>query len=543
MTGPIGARRHIVATAHPLASAAADDVLREGGTAVDAAIAAQTVLGVVEPHASGLAGGSLLLVWTAADRRLAFIEGLAQAPEDVPEDWVVDARGVRIPKARLERCGRVVGVPGTPRTLALAHRRYGRLPWARLFRDAIRLADEGFALAPYLHATLRQRPELAGKAAFARPYFDANGKPLAAGAMLRSPELAGTMRRIAADGAEAVHGGPIAASVIAAVRGDALPGGMTQADLDGYAPQDRDPVELTLFGHRICTAAPPVSGGIALLQQLAILERLGIADEAPGSAEAAHLMIEAGRVARADRRRWIGDPDQAAVPVAGLLESGYLDGRAGMIARRRALDRVRAGMPPGARAPAPSSEPLGQTATSHVSVIDGRGDAVSFTTTINQAFGSDLIASGMVLNDALTNFATRPVRNGRRVANAIAPRKRPITTMAPTIVFGADGRPVLALGAGGGARIIDSVAQTIVGVLAWGWDIRTAISAPRVGAQNGLLELERGTKAAALAPALRAMGHAPEVVEMNAGVQAVAADADGVVGWADPRRDGDARGG
>ena len=536
MSGPVRSATCMVATAHPAASEVALSVLRQGGHAVDAAVAAQAVLGVVEPQASGLGGGGLLLVWTGGDRKLVFIEGLARAPADVPEDWLA-GRDV----ALLQRSGLVVGVPGVVRTLALAHRRYGRLSWDALFADAIRIAEDGFPLPRYLHACLRQRPELARKPPFAGAYFQPDGSPRPVGTILRNPDLATTLRMVAAD-PEAFYRAPFATMLARAVAEDANPGAMRESDLAAYPPVERAPVAITAFGHRIVSAAPPVSGGVTLLQQLATLERLGIADAAPGSAEAAHLMLEAGRLTREDRRRWLGDPDQVAVPTAGLLDPAYLDARAALVDRDRASAVFSAGTPPGTDAASVASDPVAHTATSHLSIIDAGGNAVAFTTTINQLFGSDIVAGGLVLNDALTNFAEQPVRQGRRVLNAIAPNKRPITTMAPTIVFGADDRPLLVLGAGGGARIIDAVAQTILGVLAWGQDVRSAVEAPRFGAQNGPIELEQGTAAASLAPALLRLGHAPEIVEMNAAVQAVMRDRPGLAAWADPRRDGAARG-
>lgn len=529
-------RPFVVATAHPLASAAARAVLEEGGNAIDAAIAAQAVLGVVEPQASGLAGGVLLLAWMAADRQPVFLDGLARAPARVPADWLAGA-----PLAEVQRSGRVVGVPGAMRALAHAHRRFGRRPWAGLFAPAIHLAETGFPLAPYLHASLRARPELADKPWFRAAYFDGSGQPRPPGTTLRNPDLAATLRALAAD-PDALNTGPLARALADAARDHPMPGELTEADLAAYTPVERSPLRAEAFGHGIVTAAPPVSGGVALLQQLLLLERLGIAATAPGSAQAAHLMIEAARLSAADRRRWIGDPDQVVLPLPGLLAPDYLAARAALVSPRRALPGVAAGTPPGADA-TPASTPLGHTATSHLSIIDAAGNTVALTTTINQVFGSDIVVGGMVVNDALTNFAERGVIDGRRAANAIAPGKRPITTMAPTLVLDPAGHPVLALGAGGGARIIDSVAQTLLGVLAWNQDLRAAIEAPRIGGQNGAVELERGTAAATLAPALRALGHDPQVLEMNAAVQAAGSDADGLTGWADPRRDGVALGG
>jgi gamma-glutamyltranspeptidase/glutathione hydrolase len=534
----------MAATANPMASDAANAVLHEGGSAIDAAIAGQMVLAVVEPQSSGLGGGSILLVWDAKTKDLAFYDGLASAPAAAPRDYAHQPDGTAIPPAELDRSGRVVAVPGTLKTMALVHARHGRLPWARLFRDAIAIADAGFPMPGYLHTVLIERKDLAHKPAFAA-YFAADGTPLPAGTMLRNPDLAATLRQVGARGADALTSGPIAADIVAAVAQGPHPGTITQADLAAYQPVRRAPVCLTAFAHLVCSAAPPVAGGVALLQQLAILDRLHIGAETPGSAAAAHLLLEASRLAYADRRSFMGDPDQVQVPTAGLLDPFYLDARARLVQPGRSIAAPEPGDPPVPHAALPGSDPEALPATTHLSIVDDDGNAVSLTTTINLNFGADILVDGMVLNNAITNFATRPVVDGTRVANAAAPGKRPITTMAPTIAFGPGGSPVLVVGAGGGARIIDAVAEVMTGMLAWHMDVRTAIEQPRIGAQNRAEELERGTAAAGLADALRAMGHTTiKTGPMNAGVQAIALAplGPGLQGWGDPHRDGVARG-
>jgi gamma-glutamyltranspeptidase/glutathione hydrolase len=539
--GPATARLHMAATANPLATQAALSVLRDGGSAVDAAIAGQMMLAVVEPQSSGLGGGSLVLVWDATTKKLSYFDGLASAPAAMPADWAHGTNGERIDPHVLDRTGRVVGVPGTLRTLASLHDRWGRLAWARLFRDAIAAAENGFAMPRYLHSVLMERPELAADLAFSE-YFDAAHAPLPIGTVLRNPALARTLRIVAQDGVAAFYTGPLGKDIVAAVASGAYPGTLRPPDLAAYQPRERDPVCIAAFDRRICSAAPPASGGVALLQQLAILDRLHIGDAPPGSVAAAHLFIEAARVSEADRRSFLGDPDYVLVPTTGLLDPFYLDHRARLISPDHAMQRVSPGNPPVRHAILPPSDPVAMPATTHLAIVDDSGDVVSFTTTINLNFGSDIVADGMVLNDAMTNFAEQPLVDGVRVANAAWPGKRPITTMAPTIVFTQDGLPDLVVGAGGGARIIDSVAEVIVGMLAWHQDVRTAIEQPRIGGQNRAQELERDTPAAGLADALRAMGHTPKVATMNAAVQAIAIGPDGLQGWADPRRDGVAAG-
>ncbi|MFS3136261.1 gamma-glutamyltransferase [Gluconacetobacter sacchari] len=538
---PVHATRTMAATANPRASQAALTILRQGGSAVDAAIAAQMMLGVVEPQASGLGGGSALLVWDGEHSRLHFYDGLALAPADVPADYAHDAAGHAWPKETVQRSGRVVGVPGTLRTMALLHRRYGRLPWDRLFQDAIGAARDGFALSPYLHLVLTERPELARLPQFAA-YFDAAGKPLAVGTMLKDPALAATLALIAREGDAPLYDGILGEHLRRAVDTGPLPGRISRADLSRYRVRERTPLCITAFGRRICSAAPPVAGGLSVLQQLAILDRVGIARYQPGSVQAAHFLLEASRLAEADRRRYAADPDFVPVPTDALLDPAYLDARARLIAPDHAAATVRPGTIDGRQAMRPASDPMALPATSHIAIRDAAGNAVSFTTTINLNFGSDLVSDGMVLNNAITNFATRPRIDGQVPANAASPGKRPTTTMSPTIVFGPDGQPEIIIGAGGGARIIDSVVQTLVGRLAWGMSIRDAIDQPRIGAQNHAEELERGSAAERLAPMLEAMGHKPKIDIMNAAVQAVVVTPRGLEGWADPHRDGVAMG-
>ena len=441
----------------------------------------------------------------------------------------------------LDRTGRVVGVPGTLRTLAVLHARAGKLAWERLFCDAIATADGGFAMPHYLHAILSERPELAHEAAFAG-YFDSAGVALRVGAMVRNPALAATVRQIATRGANAFYDGTIAKDIVAAAMTGRYPGVLTTDDLAGYQVHQRDPVCVMAFDRRICSAAPPASGGVALLQQVALLDRLHIDQASPGSVEAAHLFIEAARLSEADRRSFLGDPDYVLVPTTGLLDPFYLDPRARLVSADHAMAQVWPGSPPVRHASLPPSDPVAMPATTDLAIVDDAGDAVSFTTTINLNFGSDIVVDGVVLNDAVTNFAEQPVVAACGWRMRRRPGKRPITTMAPTIVFSRDGTPELIVGAGGGAHIINSVAETILGVLAWHQDVRTAIEQPRIGGQNRAQELERDTKAADLADRLRVMGHVPKVVRMNAAVQAIAITPNGLEGWADPRRDGVALG-
>lgn len=541
---PLRAQRQMVVSAHPLASEAGLAMLRAGGSAADAAVAVQMVLSVVEPHASGLGGGALALHWDAATRSLTHLEGLSAAPAAATATLVRDTDGSALGTATVARSGRSVGVPGAVALVADLHARHGRLPWATLMAPAIAAAEQGFPVPPYLHQVLRQRAgDLARRPDLRALYLDAEGQPLAAGATLRNPAQAEALRMIGALGARALQDGPLAATVLAAASAPPVPTLLTAADLAGYRVRERAPVCAAAFGRRICGAAPPSSGGVAVLQMLAMLERLGIAREAPDGAAAAHLFLEASRLAAADRRRWVGDPDFVQVPLEGLLDPGYVATRAALVAGGRAMSEATAGDPPRRHgALPPTAVPIAEAATSHVSIVDGAGNAIAFTTTNNLNFGADLLAAGFSLNNAMTNFTANPGTAAAPAQNRMQGGKRPATTMAPTIVFGADGTPEIVVGAGGGARIIDSVAMALVEMLAWNRTPGEAVARPRIGAQAVAVEIERNSAAAPLAEALRAMGHEPRLVDISTGLQILRRDARGLEGAADPRRDGAARG-
>jgi gamma-glutamyltranspeptidase/glutathione hydrolase len=542
--GPARATRHMVAAAHPLAAQAGLDMLRAGGSAADAAVAAQAVLSVVEPHATGLLGGALLVHWDAATRRIGGYEGIASAPAAATSRLVEGADGTRVGAATVARSGRSVGVPGTLRMLALVHADHGKLPWRDLFAPAIRAAELGAPISPVLHRVLSTRPvELARDAEIHAIFFGADGKPLPEGTVVRNPAQAAALRQIATAGPDALYRGQLGRAVLDSTAREPVPGWMTAQDLASYEAKRRDPVCSAAFGRQVCSAAPPSSGGVAVQQQLGMLERLGIAGMAPDSAEAAHLILEASRLALADRRRWLGDPDMVPVPTRQLVAPAYLAERAGAVRPGRAMEEVRAGNPLERHGALPTpSDPLALAGTSHVSVVDAAGNAIAFTTTNNLNFGAERLAGGIALNNGLTNFAVDPGPPEAPAFNRLQGGKRPVTTMAPTIVLGADGTPELVVGAGGGARIVDSVTVAVVEVLAWRADAFRATARPRIGAQNGAEELEAGTPATGLAEALTAMGHKPRVGEMNTGLQLIRRIPGGWEGAADPRRDGAALG-
>lgn len=536
---PARATRQMVASAHPLASQAGLAMLRAGGSAVDAAVAAALVLSVVEPQASGLGGGALMLAWDQPAARLHHYEGVSAAPAQVGSRLLAPAEQGTPEGFTIARSARAAAVPGEMALLGMAHARHGRLPWARLFPPALAAAEQGFPLPTELHTVLQRSPAAyAAVPALRALFFSADGVPLPAGTLVRNPTQAEALRLLAARGAAGLYEGPIAEAMVRAVAEAPHPGTLGLADLSAYRAHEREPLCGQAFGHRVCSAAPPSSGGIAVLQQLGLLERLGYARVPAGSVAATHLLLEASRLATADRRRWAADPDQVAVPTAGLVAPGYLDQRAALVASDRAMASAPAGDPPQRRgALPPEAESLILAGTSHVSVIDAAGNAVALTVTNNLNFGARVLPMGFPLNNGLSNFATDPAAQ-----NAMAPGKRPATTMAPTIVFGADGRPVIVLGAGGGAWIIDAVVAGLAEMLAHGADPQAAVALPRIGAQNGAAMLERNTPAAAQQETLKALGHDTRVVAVDTGMQALRATSRGIDGGADPRRDGVALG-
>ncbi|MCO6416434.1 gamma-glutamyltransferase [Siccirubricoccus sp. KC 17139] len=536
------AQRQMVAAAHPMAAEAGMAMLRAGGTAVDAAIATQAMLGLVEPQSSGLGGGALALHWDAATRQLSAWDGREVAPAAAPPNlFLKDGQPMGFLAAAIG--GRAVGVPGTMRMLEALHQAQGRLPWAELFAPAIAAAEKGFEVSPRLAALIAQEAAHLQQDREARALFLPDGKPLAAGATLRNPAYAATLRAIAEQGAEALHRGPIAAEIAAAIRAHPNPGLMTTDDLAGYAPKRREALCGPYRGVTVCGFPPPSSGGATVLQILGILSHQNLADLDPRGLDAAHLLGEAGRIAFADRNRYLADADQVPVPLRGLLDPTYLLIRAQLLDRDRALAEPRAGNPPWQAGPPPASQPpQPESGTSHVSIVDAAGDVLALTTTVEDLFGARLMVRGFFLNNELTDFSFLPEVNGRPVANRVGPGKRPRSSMSPTIVFGADGQPMLVLGSAGGSRIIGHVAQTLVAVLDWGMEPQAAVSLPRVGALNAGLELEAGTAAAGLAPALEARGFPVELRTMTSGLHVIRIlrGPEGVrlQGGADPRREG-----
>ncbi|MFQ5774046.1 MAG: gamma-glutamyltransferase [Kiloniellaceae bacterium] len=537
---PVRAERQMVAAANPLAAETGLRLLRAGGSALDAAIATQMVLNLVEPQSSGIGGGGFLLHFDAATGEVAAYDGRETAPAEATPDLFLKPDGEPMAFWDAVVGGRSVGVPGLLRMLELAHRAHGRLPWARLFEPAIELAEAGFPVSPRLHALIAADKHLKAFPATAAYFHDAAGDPPAVGSRLKNPAFAATLRRIAREGADAFYTGPIAAEIVAAVRGAARnPGKMSLADLAGYRAKRRAPVCAPYRSSRVCGMPPPTSGGVAVLQILGILARFDLAALAPNSLEAVHLIAEASRLAFADRNRFLGDPDFVDVPLARLLDPDYLRRRAGLISPTASLGTAAPGLPAQNGAMPAQPDP---PSTTHLVVVDARGNAVSLTASIESAFGSRLTAAGFLLNNELTDFSFRPVVEGRAVANRVEPGKRPRSSMAPSLVLDRQGRLVMAVGSPGGSRIIGYVVKALVASLDWGLDMQAAIGLPNAVNRNGATELEAGTALAALKARLEALGHEVRVRALTSGLHGIAVSAGGLVGGADPRREGVVRG-
>ncbi|MSP04155.1 MAG: gamma-glutamyltransferase [Acetobacteraceae bacterium] len=538
------AKRHMIAAAHPAAAAAGLAILQAGGNAVDAAVAVQMALTLVEPQSSGIGGGAFLVLHDAATNQVTSWDGRETAPAAVTPDLFLTPDGQPLPFLQAVLGGRAVGVPGAVRMLEAVHKAHGKLPWADLIAPAIALAAKGFPVSPRLaaaiaadEAQLKRHPAI--RAYFLRP----NGTPMPAGTMLANPALAETLRAIATDGANALHKGAIAAEIATTIRTDANPGLMTTDDLAAYQPIQRPPVCGLYRAHRICGMGPPSSGGVTVLQVLGLLEHFDLPRMDPNSADVAMLIGEAERLASADRARYLADTDFVPAPIAGLLAPGYLTLRAQLIDPARANHAPRAGNPRwgGQRnlAPAPAQPENG---TSHMSIVDATGNAVAMSTTIEARFGSHLLVRGFILNNQLTDFSFRPEIDGRPVANRVEAGKRPRSSMSPTLVYAPDGKLAHVVGSPGGDLIIGFVVQTLLHLLDWQANPQAALAAAHILSRGEAIELEADTQAAALAPALEARGQRTQIQPFRSGLQAISITPAGLLGASDPRQEGVALG-
>lgn len=556
------ASSHMAAAANPLAAEAGREMLRRGGSAIDAAIAMQAVLTLVEPQSSGIGGGALIVLWDGQSVRT--YDGRETAPAGATEKLFLQADGQPMPFTQAQIGGRSVGTPGVLRALELAHRKHGRLPWAQLFEPAIELADQGFVISPRLHRLIAADSSIKRSAEMTAYFLNADGSPKASGTLLKNPPLAAALQRIAKEGPDALYKGPIAQEIVAKVQGHANPGSLSLSDLVNYSAKERAPLCTDYKRWQVCGMPPPSSGGIAMAQILGTLQALETRDKrwalapmqpvkastAAGlepTAEAVHLISEVERLAYADRAQYVADSDFVPVPVKGLIDKAYLASRAALVGEH-SMDTAKPGTPPGIQvAYAPDRSPL-RISTSQVVAVDDQGGAVSMTTTIESAFGSHVMVQGFLLNNEMTDFSFIPEENGQKVANRVEPGKRPRSSMAPTLIFDRQsGEFVASLGSPGGSQIIEYVAKTTVGLLDWNLDTQAAINLPNFGSRNGPTELESGQFSPALIQALKDKGHSVNEIDMTSGTQAIVRvkDAQGkasLAGGADPRREGETLG-
>ena len=548
------ARKYMVAAANPLAVEAGYEMLKQGGTAIDAGIATQLVLTLVEPQSSGIGGGAFLMYYDG--KKVQAFDGRETAPSKADEHLFQRPDGTPLSRSEGIVGGRSTGAPGVLRMLALAHKQHGKLPWKTLFGPAIRLSENGFKVSPRLNGLLAWDPHIRKDPAARAYFYGPDGNPRPVGYLLKNPELARTLREIAEGGAEVFYTGRIARDIEAKVKSHPTnPGLLSAADIAAYQPKLREPVCSDYRSYTVCGMPPPSSGGIAVAQMLGMFETRDMKALAPSNgipgADAVHLFSEVGRLAYADRDRYAADTDFVPLPGRGipaLLDKNYLAKRASVIGSR-SMGKAEAGHPPGVEMAWNwgLDNSIEAHSTSHVVAVDQYGAGLSMTTSVEDAFGSRQMVDGFILNNQLTDFSFDSKDANGPVANRVEPGKRPRSAMSPTIVFDKkSGRFVEAIGSPGGPLIINYVAKVLVGTLDWGLNMQQAIALPNFGSRNGPTELEAGRFPVREIDALKARGHTIRIGEQTSGLQGIERmDIHGVSLWfggADPRREGVAKG-
>ncbi|WP_370739796.1 gamma-glutamyltransferase [Falsiruegeria mediterranea] len=538
----VEAQNWMVAAANPHAVEAGAEVLRNGGTAADAMVAVQTVLGLVEPQSSGLGGGAFLVWYDGASQSLTTLDARETAPLAATPRLFQNEAGEPLKFFEAVVGGRSVGTPGTPALLEEAHRRWGRASWPSLFDAGIELAEQGFEVSPRLAGLVERDAERLARFPTTAEYFLPGGAPLQVGDVLTNSAYAQTLNVLAAKGADGFYTGSIAADIVATVRGaEGNPGVLSQTDLALYQVKERDAVCAAYRAYDVCGMGPPSSGALTVGQILGMLYSYDLAALGAENPESWRLIGDASRLAFADRGRYMADSDYVPMPTAGLVDKDYLAERAKLLAGDDALPEVAPGNPEFDHALNwANDEAIELPSTSHISIVDQYGNVLSMTTTIENAFGSRLMTNGFLLNNELTDFSFRTHRDGVPIANRLEPGKRPRSSMSPTIVM-QDGAPVLAIGSPGGSRIIGYVATAIVGWADWGMDVQQALSAPHLVNRFGTYDIEQGTDAEALQTPLEEMGYKVNLRDLTSGLHAIEIG-ETLKGGADPRREGIALG-
>jgi gamma-glutamyltranspeptidase/glutathione hydrolase len=538
---PILAKDWMVAVANPHAATAGARVLKEGGTAADAMVAVQAVLGLVEPQSSGIGGGAFLVWFDATTRELTTLDGRETAPMAATPRLFQKANGERLKFWDAVVGGRSVGVPGTPALMEAAHKKWGQKAWSDLFAEAIDLAESGFAVSPRLAVLVAGDADRLGLFPDTAAYFFRDGKPLVEGSWLTNAEYADVMRRMANEGARVIYSGDIAKAIVDTVRGaESNPGVISLEDLNTYRVKERPAICTPFRGHQVCGMGPPSSGALTVGQILGLLNHFPVGSK--NDPQTLRLIGDASRLAFADRGRYMADSDFVPMPTKGLVSSDYLSERAKLLNGSTALTEVLPGNPEYSHASLWADDvSLELPSTSHISIVDSYGNALSMTTTIENGFGSRLMTNGFLLNNELTDFSFSSHSDGVPVANRVEPGKRPRSSMSPTIVL-KDGLPNLVIGSPGGSRIIGYVVQAIVAHIDWGMNVQAAVSTSHAVNRFGTYDLEKSTPLENMVEPLEALGYKVKLRALNSGLHAISITKDGLAGGADPRREGIALG-
>ena len=540
----VNGKKHMISTSHEMASIVGQKILKKGGNAIDAVIAAQMVLNVVESQSSGIGGGAFLLYYNAKTKETHYYNGRETAPQSAGDKIFLDANGKPREFSDVIHGGLSVGTPGLLKLLKAVHEKYGKLPWEELFDPAIKIADVGFPMDNRITVITNNLNSLKEFDPLAKFYYDKDGKSKPIGDLIRNPELSDTFKIIAKEGIDPFYNGKIADDIVAAVKDSKInPGYLSKQDLEDYQIKEGDLICGTYrVKYKICSMPLPSSGGVTMLQILGILENFDLSKMKPSSLEAVHLISEATRLAYADRNKYLADV--ANVPVAEMLDKSYLKERSALINLYKAMPKVESGIFLG-------SDKLGyvindkseRSSTTNISVIDDEGNAIVMTSSIEYLFGSGLMVDGFVLNNQLTDFSFVPEIDGKPVANRLEPKKQPISSMSPTFIFNNDnGKLLMVVGSPGGHRIIQYVVKTIIANLDWNMDIQKAISLPNHVVLNDIIELENRTSLVELQKKLVEMGHKTKIVDITSGISAITVSDSGLSGGADPRRSGIAAG-
>ena len=538
---PVIAQNWMVAAANPYAVEVGADVLAKGGTAADALVAVQAMLGLVEPQSSGLGGGAFLVWYDAASGAVTTLDGRETAPLDVTPQLFQNEQGEPLGFFDAVVGGRSVGAPGTPALMSAAHARWGNQDWADLLAPAVAMAEKGFVVSPRLAGLVAEDADRLASSATAAAYFMPNGTPVQAGDTLKNPDYARTLSTLAQQGTDAFYTGKIAQDIVATVQGaKGNPGVLSEVDLSIYRVKERPAVCAVYREYDVCGMGPPSSGALAVGQILGVLNGSDLS-AGPADENVLRLIGDASRLAFADRGRYVADSDYVPVPVKGLLDPAYLSERAKLLAGDDALPEVAPGAPAFDHALNWADDmAIELPSTSHISIVDSTGNVASMTTTIENGFGSRLMVNGFLLNNELTDFSFSSHADGVPIANRVEPGKRPRSSMAPTIVM-KDGAPVLAVGSPGGSRIIGYVAGAVIAYLDWGMNVQQAVALPHAVNRFGPYDLEEGTSAADMAAALTALGYETGIRALTSGLHMIAIGPD-LRGGADPRREGIALG-